>query len=90
MFFMFQKHVLESSDINWTINLHANIFMQEILLVQVSKFVNSLFQSDLRGLNVCCVPLGFYGIDPRQHPQVQLISDATGLDDSPERFVGSK
>ena len=68
--------------------------MQEILLVQVSKFVYSLFhyfsQISGRGLNVCCVPLGFYGIDLRQHPQAQLISDAAGLDDIPDRFVGSK
>lgn len=57
---------------------------------QICLFIISLSQSDLRGLNVCCVPLGFYGIDLRQHPQAQLISDAAGLDDIPERFVGSK
>ncbi|XP_068678521.1 uncharacterized protein [Montipora capricornis] len=33
---------------------------------------------------------GIYGIDLRQHPQAQLISDAAGLDDIPERFVGSR
>ena len=57
---------------------------------QIWLFFISLFQSDLRGLNVHCVPLGFYGIDLRQHPQAQLISDAAGLDDIPERFVGSR
>ena len=36
------------------------------------------------------VPLGLCGIDLRQHPQAQLISGAAGLDDIPERFVGSR
>ena len=40
---------------------------------QICLFIISLSQSDLRGLNVCCVPLGFYGIDLRQHPQAPLI-----------------
>ena len=57
---------------------------------QICLFFISLFKSDLRGLNVHCVPSGFYGIDLRQHPQAQLISDAAGLDDIPERFVGSR
>ncbi|CAH3115461.1 unnamed protein product [Porites lobata] len=33
---------------------------------------------------------GDYGIDLKQHPQAQLISDAAGLGDVPERFVGSR
>ena len=66
-----------------------NIFMQEILLVQVSNFgylFIPLFQSDLTRLNVHCAPLGFFDIDLREHPQAQLA----GLDDIPERFVGSR
>ena len=43
-----------------------------------------------RGLIVYFVPLGLYGIDLRQHPQALLISDAAGLDDIPETFVGSR
>ena len=40
---------------------------------------------------VCCLLfVGDYGVDLRQHPQAQLISDAAGLGDVPERFVGSR
>ena len=43
-----------------------------------------------RGLNIYFVPLGLYGIDLRQHPQAQLIGYSAGLDDIPERLVGSR
>ena len=43
-----------------------------------------------RRLNVYFVPLGLYGIYLRQYPQAQLIRDVAGLDDIPERFVGSR
>ncbi|KAK2559088.1 hypothetical protein P5673_018205 [Acropora cervicornis] len=49
-----------------------------------------MLNTPLRGLSVPCVPLGFYGIHLRQHPRAQLISDAAGLDDIPDRFGGSR
>ena len=49
-----------------------------------------MLNTPLRGSNVPCVPLGFYGIDLRQHPRAQLIIDPAGLDDIPERFGGSR
>ena len=76
--------------------------MQEMLLVQVSgshyhRFselddsILILYQIVNRRLNVCCLLfIGDYGIDLKQHPQAQLISDAAGLGDVPERFVGSR
>ena len=71
-----------------------NIFMLEILLVQVSQFCYLLIIiitiKSCRGLNVYFVPLGLYGIDLRQHPQAQLISDALRVDDIRERFVVSR
>lgn len=57
---------------------------------QIWLIFNFIISVRSQRVYVLCVPLGLYGIDLRQHPQAQLISDAAGLDDIPERFVGSR